>query len=75
METGVMECPRCHGAATERGFLRFVGHGCWTCGGKGKVGFSKYEDKRTGKIREVVREYCEFDEKHPWKNPCQSSRG
>ena len=73
METGVMECPGCHGTATERGFLRFAGHRCRTCGGKGKVSFSKYEDRRTGQIREVIREYWEFDEKNPWKNPSKLS--
>jgi hypothetical protein len=72
METGVKECPNCHGAAREGGFLGFFGHGCRTCGGKGKISFSKYEDRRTGQIREVIREYWEFDEKNPWKNPCKS---
>ena len=69
METGVMECPRCHGAAREGLFLGFAGHHCGTCGSKGKVSFSKYEDRRTGQIREVIREYWEFDEKNPWKSP------
>ena len=75
IETGVMECPSCHGAAREGGFLGFARHRCRTCGGKGKVSFSKYEDRRTGQIREVIREYWEFDEKNPWKNPCKLSLG
>jgi hypothetical protein len=72
METGVIECPTCHGAAREGGFLGFFGHRCRYCGGKGKISFSKYEDRRKGKIREVIREYWEFDEKHPWKNPSKT---
>jgi hypothetical protein len=75
METGVMECPSCHGAARECGFLGFFRHRCRTCGGEGKVSFSKYEDRRTGQFREVIREYWEFDETNPWKNPCKLSRG
>jgi hypothetical protein len=73
METGVMECPRCHGAATESRFLGFAWGRCRTCRGDGKVSFSKYEDRRTGQIREVIREYWEFDEKNPWKSPCKLS--